>query len=102
MNKFKILKEKLKQITLTEIRELGWVDHPRSEYTPEYQAWFKKDNYFLCSYTYHDENNNVDIPIIKIVARDPSLITWMLDSENFRVTLKCPTKEHLEIIMTLL
>mgnify|MGYP007083315431 CR=1 FL=1 len=95
---FKILKEKKNSLSLTEIRELGWVDKPPDKNREgDVRTFFEKDNYWLITYTHVDYG-----PVIEIMGADLSLIDFLMVPEHFRVTLPCPTKEALQLITNLL
>jgi hypothetical protein len=96
MNKFQFKKEKIPSLTLQDIRELGWQEKDIKN-EDSIVTWFEKDNYFLSCYATMD-----NIPVIRIHAKDPTLITWMPDPENFRMTFQCPNKEFFEIVTSTL
>lgn len=95
MKKFQFLREKLKSLTLTDIRELGW-EEKTADSTGKL-VWFEKDNFFLSVTSLQN-----DVAILRFIAKDPTKIDWMPDPEQFRITIKCPSKEHFEIITSLL
>lgn len=100
-NKFKINATKNKELTKTEILKLGWeekvIEDDRFGFgSRDILTIFEKDNFFLVVYLAND------IPIIKISCKDCSLITWLSDPEQFRITIKCPTVEYFKIITSLI
>ena len=79
-------------LTLQAIRNLGWVEKI-SPNNNSVRTTFEKGNYWLTVWSMPN-----DIPVISFIARDPSLIEFMPDPENFRLTMKCPTVEVFKII----
>lgn len=97
--KFKFNKEKLEPLTLSYIRDSGWMEKevPARHTLDGKIVFFEKGNYFLSVVSLVDGT-----AILRYIARDPSIIDWLPDPENFRITIKCPSKEHFDIINTLL
>lgn len=97
--KFEFKKEKLKQLTSIDLEELGWEKKvlPSQLKSGKILTIFEKGNYFL-SFTGREEK----YVVIRIGVIDPTLIDWMHDPENFRMTFKCPSRDHFEVVESLL
>lgn len=94
--KFKINTIKNKELTKGEILKLGWIEKNIEGWKGSIITYFEKDNFTLTIY----EAN--EIPILNLRCKDPCLISWMPDPEQFRVTIKCPTVEYFKIITSLI
>jgi hypothetical protein len=95
---FKIKSFKKDELTLQNIRDAGWKElgsGPLGE--ADSRTLFEKDNYTLVCY-----NTTTHGPVVEFYAKDPSKIDWMLNPENFRVSLPCPTEETFVTLTNLL
>lgn len=98
--KFEFLKEKLEPLTLQYIRDAGWEEKEARDnrYSMNGKVvFFEKGNYFMNVVSLLDGT-----AILRIIAKDPTLIDWMPDPEQFRITIKCPSKDHFDVITSLL
>jgi hypothetical protein len=95
MKKFEFKKEKLKPLTLQDVRDLGWEEKKVGESGT--LVFFEKGNYFLSVFALRD-----DTAVLRFIAKDPTKIDWMPDPEQFRISIRCPSKEHFEVITSLL
>ena len=97
---FKLSKEKKDQLSLKDITDLGWENVTelfKSNSLDLPLEYFEKGNYWVVTYVHVGTG-----PIIKVMAKDPSIIEWMPDPERFVITIPCPTKEAFEFITNLL
>jgi hypothetical protein len=83
----------MKPLMEEDLIELGW----RKVEGARYEGWYEKDNYFM-KYILKEDSK----VIVRLLVKDASIIDKIADPERIIIILKCPSRDHFELLQTML